>query len=1062
MKKIFSVFRNSLTMRAATLSLLMLLVCTATALAQTTIKGKVIDEKGAPVVGATVFMQGTASGTTTNSKGDFVLLLSKLDASRGGVIEFSYVGLKSVMQKYTNQSVINVTMKEDAAMVDEVIVVGFGTQKKASLTAAVAQIDGAELLTAPMTNISQGLGGRLPGLISVQTSGQPGSDNAALTIRGNKSGVLYIVDGVPRSINDIDPSEIETISLLKDAAATAVYGLNGAGGVMIVTTKKGRSGTTQISYKGSVGASMNTAFPEYLDGPGYAYWYNQALILDGQDPIFSRKHFELMTNGDDSDGWGNTNWVDKVFGTGTTHQHNVSATGGNETSSYFASLGYMNQTGNIKNFDYDRYNLRLNVESKFARNLTFNLGVGGQISDRKSPGYSAGGTSGTEVSEADAPWLSIAEQAAFAHPYLPMTIDGMPVASRNAYSNPINPIAATERSGYNKNHNLSVQTTAALRWDLPWIKGLNVKFQGSYDYSTTKGVSHAIPYDLMLASLPSSMDNDIIKYTKTVDARGNAKNALSRSHSSNQRITSQTSINYANKFGLHSVGGLLLLETNDYKTDRLGGKVENIPFDELPELDYGNLIQKLRAVSGGSTNSRRAGMVFRANYNYDERYLAELSGRYDGTYKFGEEAKRWDFFPAVSVAWRMSKEKFFEPLRPVVDEFKIKASFGEVGDDYLNDKEYMYLSTISTAIDPVFVMGGAGQNGFYTSAVANPWLTWEVSRTYNVGFEASLWNGKLGIDFDFFYNYIYNILSASTGYPASMGGYFPTYVNNNAQDVKGVDMKLSHRNQVGEFTYGAVFNFTFARSRWLRYQDSPNIPDYQKVTGKSRYSMKGFIAEGLFQSEDEINNSPYITGSRPRVGDIKYRDLNGDGVISHDKDNTYIGRGLRPEINAGLNLFGAWKGIDIDLMFIGATRCDVALQGTYYNSNESHTNYTKPFRAGGNSPRYLVEQAWRPDNPGGQYPRLSINAPNTNNSYNSNYWYRDGKYLRLKSAQIGYTIPKKWTEKISVSKLRVYIEGANLFTLSNLPEGVDPETPNVSNGYYPQQRTIMGGISLAF
>lgn len=306
-----------------------------------------------------------------------------------------------------------------------------------------------------------------------------------MTIRGAKSGILYIVDGVQRSINDIDPNDVESVSLLKDGAAVAVYGLEAAGGVMIVTTKKGRQGAMNLTYKGSYGASFNTSYPEFLDGPGYAYWYNKALELDDQEPIFTAKHVQMMREG--TNGWGNTNWIDEIFGTGTIQQHSVTSTGGSDRISYFASLGYMNQTGNVKNFDYDRYNLRTNIEAKIAKSLTFTFGVAGQIGDRKEPGFPAGGTSGTSVSTA--PWLSIAEQAAYAHPYLPKTYDGLPTASQNNYGNTINPIAATELSGYSKSQTVAVQTNAALQWDLPWVKGLSLKVMGAYDRSSTTSKS---------------------------------------------------------------------------------------------------------------------------------------------------------------------------------------------------------------------------------------------------------------------------------------------------------------------------------------------------------------------------------------------------------------------------------------------------------------------------------------------------------------------------------------------------------------------------------------------
>lgn len=1063
MKEFFSKFRDSLAAKMCLWTLVLLLGGGGTAFAQSTVRGTVTDEQGNPLVGVTVVVANTTTGTTTDTKGAYEIAVPK-----GASLDFSYIGMVTQHVSVAGgQTTLDITLKEDSARLDEVVVIGYGSQRRADVTAAVSQIDGKELQKMPMTNLSQGLTGRLPGLISVQNSGQPGQDQASMTIRGAKSGILYIVDGVQRSINDIDPNDVESVSLLKDGAAVAVYGLEGSGGVMIVTTKKGRKGSMNLTYKGSYGASFNTSYPEFLDGPGYAYWYNKALEMDGQEPIFTSQHVQMMREG--KNGWGNTNWIDEIFGTGTTQQHSVTSTGGSERINYFASLGYMDQTGNIKNFNYDRYNLRTNIEAKIAKSLTFTLGVAGHVGDRQSPGFAAGGTSGTSVSSG--PWLSVAEQAAYAHPYLPKTYEGMPTASQNNAGNTINPIAATELSGHSKSQTIAVQTNAALQWDLPWVEGLSLKVMGAYDRSATTSKILSTPYFVMLASLPNSTTSEIT-YSKASDPRNNANvstgkktNNLTEGYTQWRRITSQASINYSNTFAeKHKVDLLALLETRDYKTNSFSASGKDIPFAQLPELGFATTPAN-DPISGSSNASRKVGFVFRAQYNYADKYLAEFSGRYDGSYKFigNVSGRRWGFFPSVSLGWRMSEESFFEPLRKAVDNFKVRASFGSLGDD-TGSAAYAFLSTFTNVSSaPSVVFGGVGQNGIRTSLVANELLTWERNYSYNVGFDLAMWNGKLGIEFDAFYNYIFDILGANSGKPASMGGYYPTYVNNNAQDVRGIDVKLTHRNRIGkDFQYGVTVNLTWAKDRWLRYQDSPNTPDYAKRTGKSRYMTMGFIADGLFQSEEEIDNSPWISGSRPRVGDIKYRDLNGDGAITYNQDRAYIGRGQRPQLNGSINLNASWKGIEFDVLFVGAAICDVSLAGTYYNWNESYTTFTRPFRAGANSPRYLVEKAWTYDNPDAEYPRLSLNPPNTNNAYASSFWYRDGKYLRLKSIHLGYTLPKSWTDKLRIQRVKVYVEGNNLLTWSGLPEGIDPEWPAVTNGYYPQQRTVVGGLEISF
>jgi len=325
-----------------------------------------------------------------------------------------------------------------------------------------------------------------------------------------------------------------------------------------------------------------------------------------------------------------------------------------------------------------------------------------------------------------------------------------------------------------------------------------------------------------------------------------------------------------------------------------------------------------------------------------------------------------------------------------------------------------------------------------------------------------MWKGLLGVEFDVFYSYTWDILGSQGAMPGSMGGYYTTYVNNNSVDGRGFDLMLNHENRIGDFFYGAKLNLSWATNRYLKYQDSPNTPDYAKWTGKSTSAKAGLVAIGLFQSEEEIDNSPYIAGARPRPGDIKYKDLNGDGVISYAQDRAIIGRSNMPQLTAGLDLYANWRGFDMSALFVAGAMNDVSLTGTYYNYVDDNTIYTKLFKAGANAPLYLVENAWRPDNTTGTFPRLSVEPPNTNNAYASSFWFRDGKYVRLKSAQIGYTLPARWINKFNCSNLRIYVEGTNLFTLSGLPEGIDPERPGVTNGYYPQQRTFMGGLTISF
>jgi len=1029
--------------------------------AQIRVTGTVLDSNNDPLIGATVQEKGTTNGTMTDVDGNYTLNVSQANAR----LVFTYVGFEPYEAGLNGRTGLDVIMQASInTRLEDVIVVGYGTQKKSSLTAAISQIDGKELLVTPSTNISSILGGRIAGLSSVQESGQPGADQAGLSIRGNLRGALYIVDGVPREINDINPNDIQSISVLKDASAAAVYGLDAAGGVVIVTTKTGEKGKTKLSYDGSFGISQNTNYPEFLDGPSYAWYYNKGLEMDGNQPIFTDQHIQYMLDG--TNGWGNTNWIDKVFGTGHTQKHNVTLSGGSEKAKYFASLAYMDQEGNVDRFKYKRYNLRVNLEAEVTQGLRLVVGVAGMRGDRKSPAFSAGGGEGSGY---EAQWMSIARQAVQMHPYLPVYAEnGLYTATPNDLGQPTSPLSAIEESGRHKSNNMLIQTNVSLIWDLPWVKGLTAKLSGYYDYSNSTSKQLNTPYQVMLASKPDSTKPDLT-YTQMTDVR--AKNTITvlDGHNRTNKLVGQASLNYATKINeVHNIEAMTLIEVQDMKNNSFSAQVEDIDFPELPELSLGKPSSTGNPIVGASRIARSVGIVYRLRYDYNSRYLLELSGRSDGSHKFAGNVpgKRWGFFPAASVGWRMSEESFMKDNVEIIDNLKIRGAIGVLGSSAnVTNHAFYFLNNYNFNVNPI-VIGNGQVNAMYPGSVANPDLTWEKTRTLNLGYDLTMWKGLFSMEFDAFYNYTYDILGSDAGNkPPSMGGHYYASVNRNRFAVRGIDIMFGHENKLNlggkPFTYGAKLNFTWSRSKWLRYNDSPNVPDYQKLVGKPLGSQSVFIADGLFQTEEEIDAAAWRGNKRPRCGDIKYKDLNGDGVID-EQDRGYFGRSNRPGLTGGLTLYGNWNGFDFNALFVGAAQFDVSMASAYYNGHDDTTILTKLFKSGANSPRYLAEGAWRPDNTGGEYPRLSVNPPSNDNGWASTFWLRNGKYIRLKSAQIGYTIPRRLVSKAGMENVRVFVEGSNLFTLSGLPDGIDPEMPRVTNAYYPQQKTFMGGISVTF
>ncbi|MGV8829777.1 MAG: SusC/RagA family TonB-linked outer membrane protein [Breznakibacter sp.] len=1029
--------------------------------AQNRITGKIVDKKNEVVVGATILNKGTTTGTITDVDGNFSLEVP----DKNGTIIVSSIGYVNQEISLSGRSHFNIILEEDIQGLDEVVVVGYGKQKKSSITGSVSAIKGDELLKAPSTNISQMLGGRVAGISSLQTSGEPGLDQASLRIRGAVNAVTYIVDGVPRDINEINPNDIESLSVLKDAASTAVYGLQAAGGVIVVTTKKGTQGKPTLTYDGSAGVSMNANFAEFMNATQFMNYFNMADMMDQLAngtitdrsqyvPKFTSKMMQLANNNDVADGYDNVNYIDKVFGIGFNTKHTLSLQGGNENSKYYASLGYLDQKGNIEKFGYNRYNLRMNLESKVANNWTINLGVSGYISDRTQPGYNSGGSDNGDY---EAGYMSIAKQTISMHPYLPEMVDGVytGITSNNG-SSPNSPLASIYQSGWKEQKGLDLRTNIGIQYDLPWVKGLSAKFSGSYDYSNARSKNLDTPFYVM------NYNKSQGTFNKVIGEKGNSIK-LGEGDNHYEQLLMNLQLNYDGTFGGHTVSGLALFEMRDNKGNGLSAYAKDLNFAQLPELSYGTMT----GIGGYSSHSRVEGFVVRGNYSYMDKYYAEFSGRYDGSYKFSGNisGKRWAFFPSGSIAWRLSREAFMENASDWLSDLKLRASMGIVGDDS-GSAAYAFLSTYST-IASHLKLDGDLLNSMYLSYIANPNLTWAKTRSTNVGFDATFWNGLLGVEFDVFYNFTYDMLQAQGGdYPPSMGGYYQSYANIGKMDAKGIDVMFTHNNKFGvvgkPFQYSISGNISYAKNRWLKYPDSPNIPEWQKVTGTSIYANYGWVADGLYRTEEEIDNSPWY-GSRPNVGDIKYVDLNGDGKIN-SQDRGRIGRDSRPAVTFGFNVGANWNGFDFNTQFTGGAKFDVSMAGTYYNGYDDNTVWTQTFKEGGNSPLYLVTNAWNIDNPNGTMPRLTSGnlTHGGDNGLASTFWFRSGNYLRMKSAQIGYTFPSKWVKPAGIQNLRIYVEGSNLVTWDNLPTGFDPESPEVNNGYYPQQRTFMGGLTLTF
>lgn len=1017
--------------------------------AQVSVTGVVTDSQNDPLIGASVAVKGTTNGAITDLNGQYQLKVPNANVT----LVFTFVGFDKQEIALKGRTKLNVVLKENALSLDEVVVVGYGTQKRVSVTGSVSTMSDKEMLKAPTMGITNVVGTRVAGVTMLQTSGQPGSDAASLLVRGQSA--TYIVDGVQRSFNEIDPNEIESVSVLKDATSAAVYGLD-ASAVVIVTTKKGKVEKPRISYTGSYGISQNAKQIKWLDGPGYAYWYNNARVLDGDQPVFTTEHVQKMINGED--GWGNTNWYKKVFGVGTNMHHNVSATGGTEKVRFFTSVGTFTQDGNVDNFNYDRFNLRSNIDAKISDNLSMELGISGRIEKRENPRYSANPDD----------WHNIPQQAVRALPYVPekTTYQGKEYYTATPTdSSPVSPLAAINESGYNNYNNTFIQSNFSLKYDAPWLKGLSFKFMGAYDMSFQFGKSLATPFKTMLMSKPNST-TQALSYSMFTDNSGNISLTESAARSTN--VVTQSSINFNRAFGKHKVNAIGLVETRNGFSNSLGATGYGLDFIALDELSKitnktGAGQDKYPVLSGYSGNKRVLGFVGRVNYDYDEKYLAEISIRRDGSYLFsGMDGARWTNLPAVSLGWRLNKEDWFNT--DWVDNLKIRGGVGKTATSAVSD--FMFLDLMGVSTNQV-ILGGASQSIIYASTLGNINLHWAECLTYNLGVDFTAWKGLLGVEFDVFYKYEYDLLSGISGkYPPSMGGYYFNVANINKRDYRGFDFTITHNNRIGDFNYGVKWIGTLAKRKWLYVgSDSENTPDYMKLTGKEVGAQLGFISEGLFQSQEEIDNHATIPGSNVLPGYIKYKDRNGDGKITYAQDMGYVGKSAYPKFQSSLDLSGSWKGFDFDILLQSGLGRTVALTGVYSATGSAgimdNTAFTKLFYHGGNSPVFLAENSWTPDHTNAEFPRLSLVPVSSNNAYSSTFWYRSGDYLRLKTFQLGYSLPQSIVKPCGVNNFRIYVEGSNVLTFSELTKyNIDPEQPGVNNGYYPQQRTFSVGVSL--
>ena len=1015
------------------------------------ITGVITDSNGESIIGANVIVKGDASiGAITNVEGRYQIMVPSGDVT----LQVSFLGYATEEVKVKGRTNINIMLHEDTKALEEVVVVGYGQQKKESVVVSMSSVKPSDIVV-PSRSLNNSLAGQVAGLVAVQRSGEPGYDNAEFWIRGistfmGGTSPLVLVDGVPRSMSDIEPDEIETFSILKDAAATAIYGAEGANGVVLVTTKRGRVEKAKISFKTEHTLSEPTRLPEFVGSADYLGLFNEALRNDGEAPMFSDELIAHYRNNDDPDLYPNTNWIDKMLSKNTfTHRYTLNVRGGTERAKYFVSAAYYNESGIFKgsptkqydtNIGIDRVNLRSNIDMSVSNTTTVGVDLALQYLVNNYPGT---GTANIFRS------MLITPPYTFPAVYSDGTVS---TYSQERDANMRNPYNLLMNSGYAKEYRTAIQSKVYIDQKLDFItKGLSARVNASYDYDSEMIVRRE--YNPTRYHATGRDEEGNLIFSTVVSGNPDLQDPKNSSTSATKKIYIDASINYKRTFAEHEVGAMLLYMQKETQN-------HNAP------LPY-----------------RKQGIIGRVTYGYGGRYFIEGNFGYTGSEAF-DSSNRFGFFPAVGLAYYISNESFYPGLlKKYVPKLKLRASVGRTGNDNTGQSRFLYRPTytmnaggFTQGYGDTGGLNGIG-NGIIEGRFAAPYLGWEVEDKQNYGFDLGLFDNRIEIIFDYFTSTRSDILLQRKTVPQMGGLRDDPWQNFGKVRNRGVDMSLNAHQQLGKVKLSARGTFTFTRNKILEYDELPPKYEYQAITGKrvSDRNNQLYIAERLYTEDDFIVSTnasglktyklrselPQPTlGGILGPGDIKYTDVNGDGVIDSYDQVRGLANPETPEIIYGFGLNAEYKGFYASIFFQGAAKTSVLLGG-----KTSEGWY--PFSWGVDQSNYrtFALDRWTEENPSQNViiPRLhKNNANNANNRVASTWWLRDGSFLRLKNIEIGYQIPKTLLSKIGFEAARIYLMGYNLAVWDHI-KYFDPEAGNGNAGFnYPLPRTYTVGIDFTF
>jgi TonB-dependent starch-binding outer membrane protein SusC len=1033
MKKCLSMVVKSASLRQWLLILLFSLTMTPELFAQKlSVAGKVTEGKDA-MPGVSVRVKGTNQGTLTKEDGRFTL-----SAAVGDTLVFNHLGYTPQEIIVKGAAAINVSLSSSTQNVNEVVVVGYGTQKKATLTGSISVVKGADIVKSPQPNVSNALAGRFSGVITNNRSGEPGYDGSSITIRGlatpGSNDVLVVVDGVPGQIGGLDrldPNDIESISVLKDASA-AVYGSRAANGVILVTTKRGKTGKPAISYSFNQGFSSPTRLPKMADAATYAQLTNEIRYYGnpagGMNQLYSAEEIRKFGDGSDPLNYPNTDWQKEALkSVALQNQHNLSVSGGTDNVRYYASLGMIKQDGIYREgvTDYHQYNFRSNIDADVTKRLKVGIYLSGRQEDRMYPQTGAG---------------DIFRSIYRAYPTVAARYpNGLPTSGIEN-NNPV--MQVTDIGGTNRNPTQVFNGILKGGYIIPGVEGLSLDGFFSIDKSWSFSKSFSKPYAVYL------YDKTANTYNKTVVGGSNGAATLSQAQLNRSLMTSNVKLNYARKFGSHDINAFIAYEQSKTTQDSMGAYRMNFPTSSTPELSQGGAAATDKNNSGNSYNFTRKSYFGRLAYNYQEKYLLEAQARIDGSSTF-PKGKQYGFFPSVSAGWRVSQEEWFKSVS-FINDLKLRGSYGTLG----NDNVGLFQSYDNYSFNNQYVIGAAIQPGIDLIKLGNPNITWERAKKLDVGINAQFLQ-HFTLEFIYFQQKRSDILALRNASIPQMSGIVnpnggqPLVPSENIGKVNsnGIEASAGYSNKTNNgIHYNINANVTYAKSKIIFLDEASGTLAYQRITGRPLNTYLLYNATGIFRTADELNKFPHLTGAK--LGDLIYEDYNKDGQINAD-DATRTEYGNIPEITYGVVMGIDYKGIDLSIVFAGQTRV------SQYVLPESGTI--------GNFYSSWADNRWSPTTPDGSYPRVDERASSSVNGglYQNNFWLNNAAFLRLKNVELGYTLNTNLLSRLKLAGIRIYANAFNLFTITKVKD-YDPEGSSGSGQFYPQQRIVNAGVNVKF